>query len=127
MARSPLAACGCGSWRGARACPKRCLRGGKPRFFAMGLIAAKPVKPCDGGVFRAFYLLLKKERHTHRKKAPLPNGCLESCRRMALAKTRALCKRHALLHKATHWRSAFKGRTPHAESCAARLDSLLIQ
>ena len=30
--------------------------------FATGLIAAKPVKPCDGGVFGAFYLLLKKER-----------------------------------------------------------------
>ena len=33
--------------------------------FATGLIAAKPVKPCDGGVFGAFYLLLKKERNTH--------------------------------------------------------------
>ena len=26
--------------------------------FAIALIAPKPVKPCDGGVFRAFYLLL---------------------------------------------------------------------
>ena len=32
--------------------------------FATGLIAAKPVKPCDGAVFGAFYLLLKKERNT---------------------------------------------------------------
>ena len=32
--------------------------------FATGLIAAKPVKSCDGAVFRAFYLLLKKERNT---------------------------------------------------------------
>ena len=30
-------------------------------FFATALIAAKPVKPCDGGVFEAFYLLSKKE------------------------------------------------------------------
>ena len=30
--------------------------------FAMGLIAAKPVKPCDGDVFGAFYLLSKKEQ-----------------------------------------------------------------
>ena len=28
----------------------------------MGLIAAKPVKPCDGGVLGALNLLLKKER-----------------------------------------------------------------
>ena len=31
-------------------------------IFAIALIAAKPVKPCDGGVFWAFDLLLKKER-----------------------------------------------------------------
>ena len=31
--------------------------------FAICLIADKPVKPCDGGVFRAFYLLLKKEQN----------------------------------------------------------------
>ena len=30
-------------------------------FFAIGLIAAKPVKPCDGGVFGALDLLSKKE------------------------------------------------------------------
>ena len=29
--------------------------------FATSLIAAKPVKPCDGGVFGALNLLLKKE------------------------------------------------------------------
>ena len=29
--------------------------------FATGLIAAKPLKPCDGGVFGALNLLLKKE------------------------------------------------------------------
>ena len=29
----------------------------------MSLIAAKPVKSCDGGVFGAFYLLLKKEQN----------------------------------------------------------------
>ena len=38
--------------------------------FAPGLIAAKPQKPCDRGVFRAFYLLLKKESNT-----PCP-GCI---------------------------------------------------
>ena len=27
-------------------------------FFAPGLIAAKPVKPCDGGIFEALNLLL---------------------------------------------------------------------
>ena len=32
-------------------------------FIAPGLIAAKPEKPCDGGVFGAFYSLLKKERN----------------------------------------------------------------
>ena len=31
-------------------------------FSAPGSIAAKPQKPCDGGVFRALNLLLKKER-----------------------------------------------------------------
>ena len=30
--------------------------------FAMGLIAAKPVKPCDGGLFWALNLLSKKEQ-----------------------------------------------------------------
>ena len=30
--------------------------------FAMGLIAARPVKPCDGGVFGALNLLLKTKR-----------------------------------------------------------------
>ena len=37
----------------------------KPRSgpeFAIGLIAAKPLKPCDGGVFRGLDLLPKKER-----------------------------------------------------------------
>ena len=38
--------------------------------FAPALIAAKPQKPCDRGVFRAFYLLLKKE-----SKTPCP-GCI---------------------------------------------------
>ena len=33
------------------------------RFSAMGLIAAKPVKPCDGGVFEALNLLLKTEQN----------------------------------------------------------------
>ena len=32
-------------------------------FFASVLIAAKPVKPCDGGVFGALDLLLKTERN----------------------------------------------------------------
>ena len=27
-------------------------------FFATSLIAAKPLKPCDGGLFGVFYLLL---------------------------------------------------------------------
>ena len=31
--------------------------------FAPALIAAKPVKPCDGGVFGAFYLLLFLQRN----------------------------------------------------------------
>ena len=35
----------------------------KTFVFATDLIAAKPVKPCDRAVFRAFYLLLKKERN----------------------------------------------------------------
>ena len=44
----------------------------KPRpDFAPALIAAKPEKPCDGGVFGAFYLLLKSERNTCG-----PGGCL---------------------------------------------------
>ena len=32
-------------------------------FFAPDLIAAKPVKPCDGGVFGALNSLLKKEQN----------------------------------------------------------------
>ena len=39
-------------------------------FFATALIAAKPVKPCDGGVFGALNLLLKKERNTPNRAAP---------------------------------------------------------
>ena len=42
-------------WRGP-ACKPQTPR--KHRPFATSLIAAKPVKPCDGGVFWAFYLLL---------------------------------------------------------------------
>ena len=42
----------------------RCLSASFPRpSFAPGLIAAKPEKPCDGGVFGVFHLLLKKERN----------------------------------------------------------------
>ena len=40
--------------RGQPLCPRAEIW----RFFAPDLIAAKPVKPCDGAVFRAFYLLL---------------------------------------------------------------------
>ena len=40
--------------RGRPLCPRAEIW----RFFAPDLIAAKPVKPCDGGVFGAFYLLL---------------------------------------------------------------------
>ena len=35
--------------------------------FAPALIAAKPVKPCDGAVFWALNLLLKKERKAPRR------------------------------------------------------------
>ena len=41
------------------------LKARKPRGgpeSAIGLIAAKPLKPCDGGVFGALDSLLKKER-----------------------------------------------------------------
>ena len=31
---------------------------GNHRFFAPALIAAKPVEPCDGGIFQALNLLL---------------------------------------------------------------------
>ena len=50
--------------RKARPCPGFCCcpHPAVCAGFATGLIAAKPVKPCDGGVFGAFYLLLKKER-----------------------------------------------------------------
>ena len=41
---------------------KPCAPRKAPPDFAMGLIAAKPVKPCDGGVFGPLNLLLKKER-----------------------------------------------------------------
>ena len=40
-----------------------CLRAEIWRFFAPGLIAAKPVKPCDRAVFRAFYWLLFLQRN----------------------------------------------------------------
>ena len=36
---------------------------GNTVYFAIALIAAKPVKPCDGGVFGGLNLLLKKEQH----------------------------------------------------------------
>ena len=50
--------------RKARPCPGFCCcpHPAVCAGFATGLIAAKPQKPCDGGVFGAFYLLLKKER-----------------------------------------------------------------
>ena len=38
----------------------------KQRFFALDLIAAKPVKPCDRGVFEALNLLLISERSSGR-------------------------------------------------------------
>ena len=44
-------------WAGFR---KRCALKAAADF-AMGLIAAKPVKPCDGGFFGALNLLSKKE------------------------------------------------------------------
>ena len=34
----------------------------KPSFSATTSIATKPVKPCDGGVFGALNLLLKREQ-----------------------------------------------------------------
>ena len=36
----------------------------------MGLIAAKPVKPCDGGVFWGLNLLLKTEREAPARVEP---------------------------------------------------------
>ena len=45
-------------WLFRHAQPPRPARG---RFFAPSLIAAKPVKPCDRGVFWGLDLLLKKE------------------------------------------------------------------
>ena len=45
-------------WRFRHAQPSRPARG---RFFAPSLIAAKPVKPCDGGVFWGLNSLSKKE------------------------------------------------------------------
>ena len=44
-----------------------------PQAFAhsaMGLIAAKPVKPCDGGVFWGLNLLLKTEREAPARVEP---------------------------------------------------------
>ena len=49
---------------------KAASHAGHKGLFAPCLIAAKPGKPCDGGVFRAFYLLLKKERCACNPKAP---------------------------------------------------------
>ena len=37
------------------------------------MIAPKPLKPCDGGVFGAFYLLLIRERQTTRRPAFRPS------------------------------------------------------
>ena len=51
-------------------------------YFATGLIAAKPEKPCDGGVFRAFYLLLKKKQKRPAL-ALLTGFCLDSVRTTA--------------------------------------------
>ena len=45
----------------------RLLADRKALFLAPALIAAKPVKPCDGGVFGAVFLLLKKE---HKERNP---------------------------------------------------------
>ena len=60
--------------------------------FAMGLIAAKPVKPCDGGVFRPFYLLLKQER-----KQAVERGVYAHSRRASLWKKRGrVCMSHAM-------------------------------
>ena len=40
---------------------KSVVRLGNQRFFATDSVAAKPVKPCDGGVFQGLNLLSKKE------------------------------------------------------------------
>ena len=44
----------------------------KPSFFAPALIAPKPVKPCDGGVFGALNLLSKTERQPSQTLPDLP-------------------------------------------------------
>ena len=55
--RTPQASVCCGRVRLLRP------RAGIWRFFAPGLIAAKPVKPCDRAVFGAFYWLLFLQRN----------------------------------------------------------------
>ena len=44
--------------------PQAASRAGCDGLFALGLIAEKPVKPCDGAVFGALDRLLKTERNT---------------------------------------------------------------
>ena len=58
-------------------------RAGSDSGSAPNLIAAKPVKPCDGGVLGAFYLLLKKERN-----APA-TGCRQRARAVSGAENAA--------------------------------------
>ena len=53
-----------GGLRRCGACHGLCFA--KHCFFAPCLIAAKPVKPCDGGVFWIFYLLLVSEQAARR-------------------------------------------------------------
>ena len=44
-----------------------------PSNFTPDLIATKPVKPCDAGVFWAFYLLLIRERQAAKRPAFRPS------------------------------------------------------
>ena len=52
------------AWALRRSFRKAASRAGCGGLFALGLIAEKPVKPCDGAVFGALDRLLKTERNT---------------------------------------------------------------
>ena len=59
-----------GAW--ASAAFRSRLHAGNHRRFATSLIAAKPLKPCDGGVFGALNLLLISERARSGKAGWIP-------------------------------------------------------
>ena len=79
--------------------------------FAPALIAAKPVKPCDRGVFGALNLLLKKERYaTRRAHSTQPDANPNPIRLSVFCPFALVCAMNRALPAPQLWRGCRKLR-----------------